>query len=160
MEVNLIVAAGRDGSIGKDGDLIWKIREDLMRFKRLTMGHPVIMGRKTWESLPKRPLPGRDNIVLSRDKGYVADGGTVCTDVSEVLRLTEGKDPFVIGGEQIYHLFLPYVTRIHVTEIDAECGDADAYFPIPTEGWELAEATDWGETSEGVRYRYLTYQRM
>ena len=82
MDVNMIVAAGDDGAIGRKGDLIWHISSDLRRFKALTMGHPVIMGRKTWESLPKKPLPGRLNIVVTRNAGYKADGAAVAAGSS------------------------------------------------------------------------------
>lgn len=159
MEVNLIVAAGRDGAIGKEGDLIWKISEDLKRFKRLTMGHPLIMGRKTWESLPKRPLPGRLNIVLSRDRNFIAEGATVCTDPEEALRLAGEGNPFVMGGAQIYNLFLPFVTRMCVTEIDAECQDADAYLAFSSDDWRESETGPWVTTPDGIRYRYVEYRR-
>lgn len=159
MELNLIVAAGRDGAIGKGGDLIWKVSEDLKRFKRLTTGHPVIMGRKTWESLPKRPLPGRLNIILSRDKDYEAEGGVVCADPEEALRIAGDGNPFVMGGAQIYDLFLPFVSRLFVTEIDADCPDADAFLAFSPADWNVAEVSPWNDTPDGIRYRYVEYIR-
>ena len=114
--MNIIVAAGADGAIGLNEDLIWRIPADLRRFKTLTMGHPVIMGRRTWESLPKRPLPGRRNIVLSRDAAFHAEGAETAHSPEEALALTAGSDiPFVIGGESIYKAFLPMAERIMLT---------------------------------------------
>lgn len=159
-EVNIIVAAGRDGAIGKSGNLIWRIPADLRRFKALTMGHPIIMGRKTWESLPKRPLPGRRNIVVTRNAAFEAPGAELATSPKEALELCYGKHsgkdsdlegnsnpkgicpkedsskevegvPFVIGGEEIYKAFMPLTTRIYLTEIDGECPEADARLPFP-----------------------------
>ncbi|MDE6008271.1 MAG: dihydrofolate reductase [Muribaculaceae bacterium] len=159
MEVNMIVAVGKDGAIGKGRDLIWRISEDLKRFKRLTMGHPVIMGRKTWESLPKRPLPGRRNIVISRKPGYAAEGGEVCLTPEEALRNSLNDSPFIMGGAQIYNLFLPLVDRIYLTEIDAECEDADARLMLSEAEWQRVEEGEWNVTPEGVRYRYVELVR-
>ena len=161
MEVNMIVAAGKDGAIGMKGDLIWRISADLRRFKSLTTGHPVIMGRKTWDSLPKKPLPGRRNIVVTRNPGFCAEGCEAVGSPGEALALTEGEEPFVIGGAEIYKSFFPYVSRIYLTEIDAACQDADARMVLPGDmpGWKEAEASEIEETAEGVRYRYVTYVR-
>lgn len=161
-EVNLIVAAGLDGAIGLKGDLIWRISADLRRFKALTMGHPVIMGRKTWESLNRRPLPGRRNIVVTRNKDYRAEGAEVASSPEEALRMTEGESPFVMGGEQIYKIFKPFVTRIFLTEIDAECPEADAWLPfsINNEIWKIEEIGEFETAPEGVEYRYLTFGRV
>ncbi|MDE6791696.1 MAG: dihydrofolate reductase [Muribaculaceae bacterium] len=159
MEVNMIVAVGKDGAIGKGGDLIWRISEDLKRFKRLTMGHPVIMGRKTWESLPKRPLPGRRNIVISRMPEYAAEGGEVFLTPEESLRNSLNDSPFIMGGAQIYNLFLPLADRIYLTEIDAECEDADARLLLSEVEWQRVEEGEWNVTPEGVRYRYVELVR-
>lgn len=182
MELNIIVAAGRDGAIGRGGNLIWRIPADLKRFKALTMGHPVIMGRKTWESLPKRPLPGRRNIVVTRNVAYDAPGAELATSPEEALLLCQGersagegireaeKDvasvetgsaPFVIGGEEIYKAFLPVATRIYLTEVEEDCQDADARLPFPLdpEVWITEERGDAAVTPDGVAYRYVTYGR-
>ena len=161
MEVNMIVAAGKDGSIGKHGDLIWHLPDDLKRFKSITMGHPVIMGRKTWESLPKRPLPGRKNIVLTHNDEYSENGCIAVNTVEAALSACEGAVPFIIGGEQIYKLFMPYVSRIYLTEIDSECEDADAFLDLEllTKNYKVENATDLEGNNEGVRYRYLEYVR-
>ena len=121
----LVVARARNGVIGRDGALPWHIAADLKRFKRITVGKPVIMGRKTFDSIGK-PLPGRHNIVLTRDPGWRAEGVTVAPNLAEVIAAA-GLDPraradeiMVIGGAQIYAEALPSATRIEVTEIDAE----------------------------------------
>ena len=162
MEINMIVAAGKDGAIGKDGDLIWHISSDLKRFKSLTMGHPLIMGRKTWDSLPRRPLPGRRNIVVSRNPDYVAEGAEVVSSPEGALSIVGDEEPFVMGGEQIYKAFMPYATRIFLTEIDAGCPDADARlsFPPDPEQWKVEECGGEEMTGDGISYRYVTYRRI
>lgn len=161
MEVNVIVAVGRGGEIGRGGDLIWRISADLRRFKTLTMGHPVIMGRKTWESLPKRPLPGRRNIVVTRNPEFEAPGAEVVSSPEEALRITAQDDVFIMGGAQLYNAFLPLATRFFLTEIDADCQDADAFIPYPLDPkeWVLTDVSDPQSTSEGLTYRYATYER-
>lgn len=168
-EVDMIVAAGLDGSIGRGGDLIWRIPADLRRFKSLTMGHPVIMGRKTWESLPRRPLPGRLNIVITRDPDYRAGEAVTAHSPEEAIaaacRAADGVHdvpaPFVIGGAQIYEAFLPFVTRLYLTRVHAVCPDADAFIPPFYEGEEWRETEKCGTevTPEGVAYDYVTYVR-
>lgn len=160
-DVNIIVASGRDGAIGRRGELIWRIPADLRRFKALTMGHPVIMGRKTWESLPKRPLPGRRNIVVTRKSGYETPGAETAASPEEALVLAGDGKLFVMGGATLYEALLPLATRIFLTEIDGVCHDADAYMPFPPdpEIWMKAEETEPEITPDGVSYRYVTYQR-
>lgn len=161
-EVSIIVAAGRDGAIGRAGDLIWHIKADLRRFKALTMGHPVIMGRKTWDTLPKRPLPGRRNIVLTRNTSFEAIGAERAGSPEEALELClEEEAPFVMGGEEIYKAFMPLASRIYLTEIDAECPEADARLPFPLhpDEWRVEEAEETALTDEGIAYRYVTYVR-
>lgn len=161
MELNIIVASGRDGAIGLDGALIWRIPADLRRFKALTMGHPVIMGRKTWESLPKRPLPGRRNIVVTRRADYEAPGAEVAASPEEAVALAGSEGAFVIGGAQLYDALFPSATRIYLTEIDAVCPEADARMPFPPARgeWEIEEASETEKTPDGVSYRYVTYKR-
>lgn len=161
-EVSIIVAVGRDGAIGKEGKLIWRIPADLRRFKALTMGHPVIMGRKTWDSLPKRPLPGRRNIVLTRNAAFEATGAERAGSPEEALRLCFDEDvPFVMGGEEIYKAFMPLATRIYLTEINADCPEADArlLFPLSRDEWKVEESEEGAVTDEGIDYRYVTYVR-
>lgn len=131
----LIVARARNGAIGKDGDLPWRLSDDLAHFKTTTRGCPVIMGRKTWESLPIQPLPGRDNIVLSRDGQYGAPHARVYTRMpaaiaaARALAVAASKSEFfVVGGEAIYAAALPFADRLYITEVDTEI-DGDAFFP-------------------------------
>jgi dihydrofolate reductase len=125
MELVLVVARARNGVIGKDGAMPWHLPADLKRFKRMTVGKPVIMGRKTFDSIGK-PLPGRQNIVLTRDRGWRAEGVTVVANLAEAVAAA-GLDPraradgiMVIGGAQVYAEALPSATRVELTEIDAE----------------------------------------
>lgn len=128
--VTLIVARARNGVIGRDGTLPWRLPEDLAFFKRTTMGHPIVMGRRTWESIG-RPLPGRRNIVVSRQAGFVASGAEVAADLDAALSLCAGAtDVFVIGGAQLYHYALPRADRLIITEIDADF-EGDTHWPAP-----------------------------
>jgi dihydrofolate reductase len=142
MTVRLVVgpaARGRNGVIGRDGALPWRLKSDMALFKETTMGKPVIMGRKTWESLPKRPLPGRINIVLTRDGSYIeepiARGALICERFDEALQIAreqaeeDGVDEVcVIGGAEIYAVALPKARRMYLTEVDAE-PEGDVRFP-------------------------------
>lgn len=131
----LIVARAENGAIGKDGDLPWRLSDDLIHFKTTTKGCPVIMGRKTWESLPVQPLPGRDNIVLSRDGQYAAPGARAYTSMpaaiaaGRALAIAAGKpELFAVGGEAIYAAALPFADRLYITDVDTKI-DGDAFFP-------------------------------
>ena len=160
MAVNLILAVGLAGEIGKKGDLIWKIPEDLKRFKRLTTGHTVVMGRKTWESLPKKPLPGRKNVVITSDPDKVFEGAVRAGSPQEAMTATKDDgEVFIIGGEQIYRALLPYADKIYLTVIEASDPKADARFDMDTSEWTIEEESEPSETPEGIRYRYLTYKR-
>jgi dihydrofolate reductase len=117
-----------NGVIGRDGDLPWRLPDDLKAFKRLTLGKPVVMGRKTWESIG-RPLPGRQNVVMTRSDNYEAPGAEVVRSASEVLELLDGEDEImVIGGGAVYQQFLGHADRIYLTEVDAEI-EGDVSFP-------------------------------
>ena len=159
MSVNLIVAIGRNGEIGKDGELIWKISDDLKRFKALTTGHPVIMGRKTWDSLPIRPLPGRRNIVLTRQADFKEEGAEPAYSISQALSMTSDEDPFVIGGEEIYKAFLPYSDRIYLTEVDSVDSEADAFLNLDFSDWMLEDSSPTMKTPEDLSYRFLIFKR-
>jgi dihydrofolate reductase len=136
------LARARNGVIGRDGRLPWRLSSDLRRFKALTLGKPVIMGRKTWESLPNRPLPGRLNIVLSRRAATELGGAVVCDDFAEAVEIAreqaaeDGADEVcVIGGADLFALALPRAKRIYLTEVEGEpSGDAFAP-PIDERGW-------------------------
>lgn len=169
--VGLIWAQSTSGVIGRDGGIPWQLPEDLARFKDVTMGHTVVMGRRTWESLPAsvRPLPGRRNVVLTRQADYMADGATVVTDLEDALRADGGHrrsesgigpDAWVIGGSEIYHLALPLATRCEVTEveIDLRLEDDDALAPMLDESW-VGTSGPWQDSRSGLRYRFHTYLR-
>ncbi len=157
IKVAIIAARGRNGVIGADGDLPWRLRDDMAAFKRITMGKPVIMGRKTWESFPKRPLPGRCNIVLSRDWSYAADDARVYSGLAPainaakaVARRQGAGEVFVIGGAQIYAAALARTDRIYLTEVEAD-PDGDVVFPDFDEAcWTEAssERFESGERNE------------
>ncbi|PLR98897.1 dihydrofolate reductase [Bacillus sp. T33-2] len=136
--ISFIVAMDKNLVIGKENQLPWHLPADLKFFKQVTMGHPIVMGRKTHESIG-RPLPGRENIVITRDKDYVAEGCTVIHSVEEITRLDEKKDDeiFVIGGAEIFKLTLPVADRMYITLIEAEF-EGDTYFPeINKNEWKL-----------------------
>ena len=160
-DVHLIVAIGEDGAIGKNGDLIWKISDDLKRFKALTTGHPVIMGRKTWDSLPKKPLPGRRNIILTRQKDFQEDGAETVNSIEDALHITENEEPFVIGGAEIYNSCLSYVNVLDLTKVMAESDGADAFLQLDlSKGWELLEESEMKTTPDGIPFQYQTYRRV
>jgi dihydrofolate reductase len=126
--VSLVYARSRNGIIGADGGLPWHIPSDLKRFKDTTLGKPVIMGRKTWESLPRRPLPGRQNIVISRRPGFMAEGAETARSPQDALRIAgDVPEVCVIGGGEIYDQFLALADRIYLTEVDMDvAGDTRA----------------------------------
>ncbi|MCB1292058.1 MAG: dihydrofolate reductase [Mycobacterium sp.] len=159
MTIGLIWAQSTSGVIGRDGAIPWSLPEDLARFKSLTMGHTVVMGRRTWESLPARfrPLPGRRNVVLTRNPGYRADGADVVTTIEAALT---DPDTWVIGGAEIYHLAMPVATRCEVTEVDVDLHlrDEDVLAPMLDESW-VGTAGDWQDSTSGLRYRFYRYLR-
>lgn len=138
--IALVVAVADNGAIGRDGGLPWRLPGDLAYFKRVTMGKPLVMGRKTWESLPKRPLPGRPNLVVTRQADYAAPGGAVCGSLDAALDRAEGllddaglDDPeiCVIGGAALFRDSLPVADRLYLTEVHAT-PEADVFFPAFT----------------------------
>ena len=131
----IVVARARNGVIGREGDLPWRLRSDLQRFKAVTLGKPCIMGRRTWQSLPLKPLPGRLNLVLSRDESFLAKGALVCTTLDEAVEIgretaeEDGVDEIcVIGGTVLFDMALPRAKRLYLTEVDA-APEGDAVFP-------------------------------
>jgi dihydrofolate reductase len=126
--ISIIVAASTNNVIGARGKLPWRLSDDLKRFKQLTMGKPIVMGRLTWESIG-RPLPGRQNIVLTRQADFAAEGCDVVASPADVLAAaTDAEELMIIGGSQVYELFLPQASRLYVTRVRAEI-DGDAFFP-------------------------------
>lgn len=157
--VGLIWAQSTSGIIGRGGGIPWRLPEDQARFKQLTVGHTVVMGRRTWESLPAavRPLPGRRNVVVSRQADYVAEGADVVTNLDQALT-----DPevWVIGGPQIYALAMPWASRCEVTEVEIDLirDDADVLAPVLDETW-IGTTGEWLTSSSGLRYRLHSYCR-
>jgi dihydrofolate reductase len=142
MRISLIAAMAENGVIGRDGQLPWHLAADLKRFKRLTMNHTLIMGRKTWESIG-RPLPGRRMIVITRQVNFPAEGATVAASLEEAITLarqTSDDEAFVIGGAEIYRLALPIADRMYLTQVQAQV-EGDATFPEFDAGrWRLVES--------------------
>lgn len=161
MELALIAAVARNGAIGKDNGLLWRLPADLQHFKRTTLGCPVVMGRKTWDSLPAvfRPLPGRRNLVVTRNAAWAADGAEAVPSLTAALeRLREAPRVFVIGGGELYAQALPLADELVLTEVEADF-DGDTFFPV----WPRAtfhEVSRETHTSDaGWRYHWVRYRR-
>ncbi|KAB0537714.1 dihydrofolate reductase [Pseudochrobactrum saccharolyticum] len=167
MIISFVVAVSENGVIGRDNGMPWRLSTDLQRFKKLTLGKPVVMGRKTWESLG-RPLPNRTNIVITRDAGYSAEGALVVPSIDEALIAGEkaareaGADEIcIIGGAQIYAQAMDKATRLHVTHIKASI-DGDAFFgPVDPQVWQITSEEDVpaGE-KDNYPTRYVVYDRL
>jgi dihydrofolate reductase len=160
--VSLIWAQAANRVIGDHGTLPWRLPEDLTRFRSLTMGSTVVMGRTTWESLPDkfRPLPGRRNVVLSRWPGWQADGAVVASSLDDALAGTAAP-VWVIGGASVYRSALPFADRIEVTEIDGSYS-GDVYAPEIGPDWRVTGRepdTGWQQSRNGLRYRTVSYAR-
>ena len=156
----LIAALDRRHAIGRGGELLWHEREDQAHFRRVTMGSPVIMGRKTWDSLPARfrPLPGRRNVVVTRNAAWQAEGAERAASLDAALALVaDAPKAFVIGGGELYALALPRADELWLTEIDAAFDAADAYFPA-IDGARFVEASrDDRIAADGTRYAFVHY---
>lgn len=168
MHIAIYVAIAENGVIGSKGGLPWRLSTDLKRFKAGTMGKPIIMGRKTWESFPKRPLPGRLNIVVTRDKTYQAEGAEVAPSLQDAISLARIRarcmavtdEICVIGGGEIYAQALPLADRLHVTHVLAKVDGDTVFPPIDPEIWYLVSAEDFpaGEKDTHAT-RYAVYER-
>lgn len=158
--ITIIVACTRDFGIGRGGDMLFHISEDLKRFKSLTMGAPIIMGRKTFESLPKGALPGRRNIVITRRSDYSAPDIETVGSLQEAIELCrDAQECFIIGGGEIYAQALPLASKIELTYIDAIVPGTDTYFPdLRKEAWPLPEEVDFDhvDPKTGVKYAFLS----
>lgn len=154
--ITLIAACSENRVIGKDGTLIWHIPEDLKRFKKLTLGNPIVMGRKTYESIGK-PLPGRTNIILTRDKNFKVENCLVYNKISDVLEIFEKNNIFVIGGGEIYKQFLDKADRIELTLIHKNF-DGDTYFPQIGNDWQIVESQK--SNFENIDIDYISYQKI
>ncbi len=157
--ISTIAALGRKRELGKGGELLWRVPADMRRMKELTMGHPLIMGRKTYESIG-RPLPGRTNIVITGTQTHIA-GCEVFSTLEEALlyaQSIETEEIFIFGGAQIYTVALPYTDRLYLTQIDAEDENADAYFPEYEKEFTKV-LSDESHEHKGLRYRWMTLER-
>jgi dihydrofolate reductase len=159
--VALLAAVARAGVIGRDGGIPWRLPEDMVRFRELTTGHPVVMGRKTWESLLDgfRPLPGRGNIVVTRNPDWSAQGADRAGSVEDALELVESEPRvFVIGGGEIYAAALPHADELLLTEIDADV-EGDTTFPA----WDRDEFEETSReehvAEDGTRFAFVRYER-
>ena len=160
MSLILIAAVSDNDVIGLNGKVPWYIPEDMKRFKELTLNHPVIMGRKTYESIPdnSRPLPKRKNIILSRTLNH-GDGIYIARNIEEVLALTENQDSYVIGGRKIYGLFLPIVNRMEITRVHRNF-EGDTSFPeVNWNEWRVITMERRVSENENISYSFFTYER-
>jgi dihydrofolate reductase len=155
-EIVLVVAIADNGVIGKDGGIPWHISEDMKRFKAMTMGHTLVMGRKTWDSLPKKPLPGRVNVVVTRQADWRPEGALTAASLGQATAGTSGT-VMVIGGEEIYQRALPMASRIELTEVH-KAFDGDAKFDLDRSGWRETAREDH-VTPDGLAYSYVTLTR-
>jgi dihydrofolate reductase len=160
MILTLVVAMSENRVIGRDGDLPWKLPGDLKHFKAITLGKPVIMGRKTWDSLYVKPLPGRRNIVVTRSDGLVAEGAETAESLAAALDLVGGEtEVMVIGGATLFEAALPKARRLHLTEVHAEI-DGDTYFPdFDRTAWRVVGREDHPSDGPSPAYSFLLLER-
>ncbi|HSP11365.1 MAG TPA: dihydrofolate reductase [Salegentibacter sp.] len=158
--LTMIAAAAENNALGKENDLVWHLPDDFKRFKKLTTGHHIIMGRKTFESFPQ-PLPNRTHIIITRNKDYKAEGAVVVHSLERAIEIAKGdSQPFIIGGGEIYKLALPYSDNIELTRVHSDF-KADTFFPeIDEKEWKLVNE-EFHPTDENHKYAftYLTYER-
>lgn len=158
-EIHIIAAVARQGALGRGGSLLFHLPADLRHFKELTMGCPIIMGRKTFESFPRGPLPGRLNIVVTRNPAYSRPGITVASSLPRALELCGAAErAYVLGGGEIYAQAMPLASVIDLTEIDADAPGADTFFPeIPAGEFRRVECGEW--LGESPKFRFVTLTR-
>lgn len=165
MEIALVWAQARGGAIGRDGTMPWHLPEDLAHFKSATLGSPVVMGRRTWESLPERfrPLPGRTNVVVSRDPALQLDGAQVCLSLDAAVGAAAAEPGVgrlcVIGGGQLYRAAMPLADELVVTQLALDVPDADTFGPEIGPEWRLARRSDDLVSANGIGYRFEWYRR-
>lgn len=158
MIISMIAAVGKNRELGKNNDLIWHFKEDMKFFRETTTGNTVIMGRKTFESLP-HALPNRQNIVISRNTEYSADGAEVAGSIDEAIKMAKNDNVFIIGGGKIYNEFLKIADKLYLTEIDDECDSADTFFPEFDKSEFTAEKlTDF--TVDGIHFSHVLYTKI
>jgi dihydrofolate reductase len=159
--ISIIVAVSEDMGIGKDNRLLWHLPEDLKRFKKLTIGKTVIMGKNTWESLPRRPLPGRKNIVLTDKPGESFEGAVAAYSMEDSLnKCVTGEDVFIMGGGSVYRQFMTVADRLYITLVHKKA-PADIFFPeIDPKKWKIIEKEEFrAYESNTIPYTYIVYKR-
>ena len=164
MRLGMIWAEANGGAIGRGGEMPWHLHEDLAHFKRVTLGDPVIMGRRTWESLPERfrPLPGRENLVVTRDVSYVAPGAVVRSSLQEAISTAEQagtETAWIMGGGELYRAAMPLADELVVTRIRLDVDDADTFAPDLGPEWLLADAGEELVSKTGLGYRFERWTR-
>jgi dihydrofolate reductase len=161
MMISIIVGIGKNREIGFENQLLWRLSEDLKKFKKITMGHCIIMGRKTFESIG-RPLPGRTNIVITRQKDFSCEGIEVVHSFDEAIEISRNKgddEAMVIGGETIYKLALPLATKIYLSKVSFE-GEADAFFPpYNPDNWDVLQSSSYEATGENPSWEFVEMAR-
>ena len=161
--LSIIVAQAENRAIGLDGDMPWHLSGDLKRFKSLTLGHPVVMGRRTWESLPKRPLVGRRNIVFSQSEDFAPEGAEVVRSFNGLFDLLRDCDDevFIIGGGRIYNMLMPWVNRLYITWVHKDFPEADTFFPAidMSEFAKVHETERMVDEKSGLEFSYAEYDR-
>lgn len=159
--ISIIVAVAENMAIGKDNQLLWHISEDLKRFKKLTSGHTVVMGRNTWLSLPLRPLPHRTNIVITDNPTECLEGCLMVNSIEAALaNCPVDEESFVMGGASIYRQFMPIADKLYITRVDKPF-EGDTFFPeIDPQVWKLVEQSEWFDMADNsFRYRFENYVR-
>lgn len=158
--ISIIVAVSDDWGIGRNNDLLWNIPEDLKRFKKLTMGKTVIMGKRTWESLPKKPLPGRRNIVITDIPAEKIENADMAYSIEEAIyKCKKDEEAFIIGGGSIYRQFMSYADRLYITHVHHNAA-ADVYFPeIDMNVWHVTEKEKFQATAGSPAYTYVIYEK-
>jgi dihydrofolate reductase len=161
MPISIIVAVAENNAIGKDNDLLWHISDDLKRFKRITTGHKIIMGKNTFLSLPVRPLPNRTSIVITDDPSDNYDGCIMAYSIEDAIaKCDEGEECFIIGGGSVYRQFLPLANKLYLTKVKRSY-EADTFFPeVKSDEWELIEQEDHvDEENNSLPFSFQTYIR-
>ena len=160
-QVSIIVATGRNREIGAKNKLLWKIPEELKRFKEITTGHPIIMGRKTHESIG-RILPNRTNIIVTRDSGYFSEGAVISNSLEDAIskaQESEGSEEiFIIGGAQIFAQALPLANKLYLTLVDADFSEADSFFPEYEDKF-TKRVFEKSEESSGYKYKFMEFEK-
>jgi len=158
--ISIIVAVSEDLGIGKNNDLLWHLPDDMKRFKKLTTGNTVVMGKRTWESLPKRPLPNRRNVVITDVPGETFDGAVAAYSIEDAVTLCkDDREVFIIGGGSIYRQFMPIADRLYITHVHRKT-EADVYFPeISRKTWKVIDKEEFRPADDGIPYTYVIYER-